>query len=568
MRVQATWTPRLRAERLISAARVPLAVFSLLAVWLDPTEPAKFAPLAYGLMVAYVVYASAVVLVTWRTQAIARSWPLVTHAIDFVFFSLFIFFTSGPGSPFNVYFVFAVVCATIRWQLTGAVWTAAAAFAVFVSFGLYFGLVARDPDFQARAFVIRGVYLFILGGLLSYLGMHEERLARDVWLLSSWPHATDAQLEPLLRPLLRHAATLLESPSCALMWQGPDDGSLVHVAELHGETWRFAREEMPPAVVHPDLWERSFVWLDTTRPEVLVQDTVRPWQLFAWSGQPVASDFVQRLRARRMLSVSINGELVTGRWFMINKPEISADDALVAGVAASALAARLDSYYLDRQLQDAAASEERMKLARDLHDGVLQSFTAIGLRLAAIRGRLGLLSAPSAADPAILKEIDQLQQIITAEQKELRFLIQDLKPAADGGPLSLADRLTQLVARVEREWDLDVQLTVNVSPELPRRLCQDLYHIVREGLSNAARHGLATRVTVDVVAEVPERIRVSIADDGHGFSFSGSYTDEQLAAMEAGPKTLRERVRALNGSLSVESSAHGASIHIVLPAVA
>ena len=132
--MQGMWTPRVRPERLIGAARVVLAVFTLFAVWLDPTEPDKYAELAYGLMVAYLAYAGIVAAVVWRLSRLSRAWPIVTHAIDLLFFSLFIFFTSGPGSPFNVYFVFALVCATIRWQLTGTLWTAAVALTVVVGY--------------------------------------------------------------------------------------------------------------------------------------------------------------------------------------------------------------------------------------------------------------------------------------------------------------------------------------------------------------------------------------------------------------------------------------------------
>lgn len=564
--MQRTWTPRIRPERLICTARVLLAVFSLLAVWLDPTEPANFAPLAYALMVGYVIYAWVVALIIWRSQGLGRSWPMAMHAIDLVFFSAFIFFTSGPGSPFIVYFVFALVCATIRWQLVGTLWTAALSLAVFIAFGIYFGVFDGTPDFQARAFVIRGVYLFILSGLLSYLGMHEQHLVRDLWLLSSWPHAADTQLEPLVRPLMAHAATLLEAPASALVWQGPGDGPLAHVAVVRGGDWTYTREPVPPRTVHPDLWDRSFLWRNTRTPDVLVQDAARPWSLHPWSGRALAPGWLERLDAACMLAVSVNGEMVNGRYFVLNKAEMSSDDALVADVVAGVLAARLDAYYLDRQLQAGAASDERVKLARDLHDGVLQSFTGIGLRLAAIRGHLS--QAAPVVDTLIDAEIDQLQHIITAEHKELRFLIQDLKPSLEGASLSLDRRLAELVTRVEREWDLEVQLTVDVPPDLPRRFCQDLYHIVREGLTNAARHGLASTATVAVIAESGDCIRVCLADDGRGFTFTGTYTGEELASMGAGPKTLRERVQALNGSFMVESSATGAAVHIVLPAVA
>ena len=142
------------------------------------------------------------------------------------------------------------------------------------------------------------------------------------------------------------------------------------------------------------------------------------------------------------------------------------------------------------------------------------------------------------------------------------------KPAAAPNLRSLPERLQALVARVEREWDLEVQMDVDVPPEMARRFTQDIYHLVREALTNAARHGFASSATVRVVADPADGFRVSIVDDGKGFAFSGTYTGEQLASMGMGPLTLRERVHALNGSLTLESGPSGASVHIRLPAVA
>src|SRR5258706_11621794 len=107
--------PRLRPERLIAAGRVVLAISSLFAVWLDRSGPAQYARDAEGLLAAYVIYAGIVVALVWRREAVSRLWPLLTHIGDLVFFSLFIFFSEGPGSPFPAYFVFPLISATLRW---------------------------------------------------------------------------------------------------------------------------------------------------------------------------------------------------------------------------------------------------------------------------------------------------------------------------------------------------------------------------------------------------------------------------------------------------------------------
>jgi DNA-binding NarL/FixJ family response regulator len=67
--IESLYSPQSRAERLIAAGRVVLAVSSLFAVWLDPAEPAKYADVAYSLLAAYVVYAAAIAFLVWHSDA-------------------------------------------------------------------------------------------------------------------------------------------------------------------------------------------------------------------------------------------------------------------------------------------------------------------------------------------------------------------------------------------------------------------------------------------------------------------------------------------------------------------
>jgi len=221
----------------------------------------------------------------------------------------------------------------------------------------------------------------------------------------------------------------------------------------------------------------------------------------------------------------------------------------------------LDAYYMTEQLRQTSATEERIRLARDLDDGVLQSFTDIALRLAAIRRMM------DSDRGAAISALEDAQRMLASEQRDLRFFIQELKPAAapsESAPLEA--RLDELAQRMEREWDLRVELWLDgQSNRLPVSLCRDIYHIVREALVNAARHGSASLARVTVGPAGADAITVAIADNGRGFPFTGRYSAEELAKLNLGPKNLRERVRAMNGSMVLESGPAGAELHVILP---
>jgi signal transduction histidine kinase len=235
---------------------------------------------------------------------------------------------------------------------------------------------------------------------------------------------------------------------------------------------------------------------------------------------------------------------------------MTSDEVELGAVVAGVVAARLDHHSLARRLARAAAGEERVRLARDLHDGVLQSLTGIALRLEAVR-RTGDPGGQAGAG------LEEVQRLIVQEQRDLRFFIDELRPVTGGEASPLAVRLSELVDRLERQWDLAVELEGDGS-DVSEAQARDVYHLVREALVNAVRHGGARRVRV-VVRGGPEGTALEIADDGHGFPFTGRYGGEELAAMGEGPKSLRERVAALGGRLELETGADGARLDIVLP---
>src|SRR5262245_26912617 len=124
-----------RVERLIAAGRAILAASSLFAIWLNPSEPLKHAHVAYTLLALYLVYAVLLGAWVWSTADSLARLRLASHVVDLAAFTVFMYFTEGPTSPFFLYFVFALVCATLRWQWRGTPWTAAASLAAFPAVG-------------------------------------------------------------------------------------------------------------------------------------------------------------------------------------------------------------------------------------------------------------------------------------------------------------------------------------------------------------------------------------------------------------------------------------------------
>jgi len=213
-----------------------------------------------------------------------------------------------------------------------------------------------------------------------------------------------------------------------------------------------------------------------------------------------------------------------------------------------------------QRLQQLAATRERTRLARDLHDNVLQSLAVAGLNLEA--AMQGLEVNPEVARG----QMRGVQDLIVREQRELRSFIEELKLATlVPGDFKFGHLLQQLVKTVEQQWHLRVELKLDdLEAPLPAVLAREIYQIIREGLVNVARHAHASVVQVELKAD-DHNARVTVSDNGCGFPFRGHYDDAALTSTGLGPAVIKSRVAALGGTLNIDSSESGARLEVTLP---
>jgi signal transduction histidine kinase len=204
-----------------------------------------------------------------------------------------------------------------------------------------------------------------------------------------------------------------------------------------------------------------------------------------------------------------------------------------------------------------AIAEERARFRRDLHDGTIQSIYAAGLHLEAIAIRT--------EDPAVRAEVREVVADLNAATDGIRDYIRALaQPPAT--PEVVATGLGELTRRFSDETGRPVRFAVEglaSSGPLPEEAGQHLEQILREALSNTARHAGACRVRVSL-AFAPDELDLVVADDGCG--------PAGVAAAEASPgghqglRNMRERARRLGGRLEVaENPAGGTRVVLAVP---
>jgi len=539
----------IRRERLIAGCRVALSTFSLLAVWLDPSEPAHSALLAYTLLAAYTVYSIVLAFWLWSAKATPAVLPLVVHVIDLVFFCVVVFFTAGPNSPFFIFFVYAVAAATVRWQEEGTFWTAVATLGSYLVIGIIAASRFPDEGFELNRFILRSIYLTAVAVLLGYLGAFENRLRARVAALGDLPAGLPPEAAGLLRALLEHAAKALGAPRILLVWEEREEPwSNLALWSAQGFDWQHEAPDIFSPLAPDELTTTAFFVAQLPAggglPRLVTSSGVKPWP-----GDPVPAALRARFDLGAVLSVPFQGESLSGRLFALDRPDMTSDELVLGEILARQLAVRMDQLALFERLHEAGLAHERVRLARDLHDGVIQSLSGAALRLESARQ---LLDRAPAQAGALIAEI---QELLLSEQRELREFIADLEPGGARSqvrPAGLEERLERLGERIHRHWDLSVEVRSELgAARISDELAYQIYRIVQEGLVNASRHGRASRATVELGIEA-NWVRVVVADDGRGFAFQGTHDFATLTAGKLGPVSLKQRIGALGGCLDIK----------------
>jgi len=247
------------------------------------------------------------------------------------------------------------------------------------------------------------------------------------------------------------------------------------------------------------------------------------------------------------------GDRVFGNLYLAEKQGgFTEDDEVLVDFLAVTAGAAISTLRLQERLRRAALTEDRERIARDLHDSIMQDLFAVGLGLQASIGRIE--SDPGSVKARVDDAVDRLDATIAS----LRRFIFDLQPPVWAQP-GIASRLGALVTELARPHDIEVGVDVDCPPGVPETMIADhLVAIVGEAVSNALRHADATEIHVEVTC-ADDRVLASITDDGAGFDPSSTQHGLGLGNMA-------RRVASAGGVYGLESrEGKGTTIRVELP---
>ena len=543
-----------RTEKVVAFCRMLLLLAASTIMLVDPKP--LWSPLGPYIVITLLAYGAFSILVfalvrreRVRQESIAR----VSVAVDVVAITLLTLLTEGGVSPFFLLHVFLLSSVAVRWGLTATVWMTLLLATVYplLAFAASRGIDPTLFNFT-RAHLFRPLYLLAVGYLIGYLGEHERQTRRKLGFMLELLAAvrrrqpTGRTLTLLMRQLLR----FLHAELAHLTVFDPDTGryftwSVIRQPRHHSVRLRITDEQPHRFEFAPPTEGFLVNDLRPKRPSALCYDvvtgTLTRRAMAAHLDSPVPG--VQALLVSPiLLQRQLQGYVIVGT---TTKRRFTREDLEFLLVFVAQGAAGFETVRLQEKAEEVAVLEERARIARDLHDGFIQSLAAIDLRVEAAKVLV------ERKPDRLPRALEELHQVVDRGYQDVRHYLTVLRNTSrpTEGFLTVLDRLAA-------EFSVRSRIRVVLSrpdadPALPPGLAHDLSQIIRESLHNAVRHGQASQAVVKVGSR-STHVYLIVRDNGKGYLGAGQAPDaDGFLPRGAEPWSIRERVEALGGELRV-----------------
>ncbi|MDH2867693.1 sensor histidine kinase [Bacillus cytotoxicus] len=207
----------------------------------------------------------------------------------------------------------------------------------------------------------------------------------------------------------------------------------------------------------------------------------------------------------------------------------------------------------NEEMKQEAISQERHRLARELHDSVSQQLFAMSMMMSAINEQVDQFPETTK------KQLKLVENMVVNAQSEMRALLLHLRPVQLEGK-KLTEGIEELLTELSRKQHMKIEWFVE-SIQLKKGVEDHLFRILQEALSNTLRHAKAKKIEVRL-RQIDQYAILKIIDDGVGFEVgvgvnkAGSY----------GLQSMQERVHEIGGTLKVLSFPNkGAQIEVKVP---
>jgi signal transduction histidine kinase len=545
-------------KRMIAAMRLMLTLLALLSTYIDPGETTHYVAATYTVLTLYLAYS-----ITLLTLAIRRRCTIpaaVVCWLDIGWDILLIGSSKGTNSIFCFFLYFPILVASFQSGFTSGLGITLVATVLFTGIG--FAMAPDEPEFELNSFLLRPTSLFVLGYMIACWGgaetMFRRRLAllKDVSLLANPRFGVNRTFEALLERL----RAFYEADMCMLvMAEPPPGGYTVHrVRRQHPETdartEKRTQEEarmllaLPAGQAQVSASLARFWAGSSAVRRVQAYDVITRERL----AEPL-KDMNALLGAEAYITVPVRycGGTV-GRLYVTaaqRYPFEASDVDFLLQVLEHTMPT-IDNIRLVDRLASDAAEEERRRLARALHDSVIQPYLDLQMGLVAIQKTL------TTHCHAVPEQLEHLVALTDTGLADLRHSMGELRGhgVCDNGlpPGSLLPAVHRFAKKFAEATGIAVHVAAETALPVHDRLAAEVFQIVAEGLSNVRHHTRSTQATVTLLCD-DQHLCLRIANDVAAGTVPTPFT----------PRSIIERATALGGCAHVAWPEPGGTVVVV-----
>ena len=511
---------------MISTMRLVLASSALFIIMLDPGGLRA----TYIALVLYTVYSFVIYVLSLRRSALLPQ--RILHWLDLVWYMPLIALTGGSNSMFFFFLFFSILVASFGWGFIEGVRMTLAAASLFTIVGVQFH---EETTLELGRFLLRPTSLLTLGYMIAHWGGFEVKLKSRLGLLRDISDFSDPRfgLDPTVNRMMDRLRYFYKADSCLAVVQIP--GGSFQLRKVSGPTasgW----------VVKTIPNQMATLLLSPSPPAALIFHKRKSKRLIydirtSISSREVPSTFAaigNTLEAQQFMSVPIyyQGQSV-GRFYVIGSPQ-SMDDSDISFVLQliEHVTPVLNNIRLVDRLASEAAEYERQRIARDIHDGVIQPYIGLQLGLAAIRQKI------ERGNTDVEHDVKELSAMTVTEIEELRHYIRGLK-TSERYDTMLVPAIRRFASKFSAATGITVDVKATEEIGIKDRLAAEIFQMVTEGFSNIRRHTHSLRAEAEL-------------DYGKDFFVLNiKNANENGKRPVFHPRSLAERAAALGGELEV-----------------
>ncbi len=533
--------------RMVNSIRLVLAISALLAMVTDLHDSSGRGGLIWLLFSAYLAHSLCLFVLTLLQRSVAQK-KLMTW-LDVAWCTLFVALTGDTQSLLFFFFYFPILAASFRWGFEEGARVTVAATALFI--GTAF-LVDSQADWPSL--LLRSSFLLALGYISAHWGEAIVALNRRLALLRDVSELSNPRfgVDHTMTRVLDKTRAFFDAKSCVLILRDKDTGTC-HVRSIQAGRSK-------PSVHAESISGKTAELLLSLAPEQLVtysrpRGYMRRWPLrLLMPSKPtvdIGEHLSDLLEGDAFISAPVSLRRSAGRIYVVTekKGNHKADARFLSHIVAQAFPMIENIELVDRMASE-AASQERQKIALDIHDRAVQPYIGLTLGLSAVRNK---------AEPGnpLLDDIDKLSAMAQQAIEDLRHYAGTFRrnkgQRKTQEPIYTA-ALQQQTDQVKALYGVDIVMDAEPNLQINDRMTAEVLQIVREGLSNICRHTLAQCGALRLQRSAGW-LHIQIENVGNS------------APVPAfSPRSITERVASLGGMVRVHSEADGyTTVQIQIP---